>query len=290
VADRFLNADVSPEPPPNYLETGTTAFFQVYERFGVGTYRRDRYKLVSTLQYYSLIAAGLISCAVALRYLPPRVFREGLVDALPFLSTALALGVVIRWMRGKFLDHIKQLRAQAEEEHSTFLTKLRQTLRGPFEPAEVQFDAAMIPRGQVYQIVDRTRSISFFRYSLLRLRLRLFLLIAPADIYFLQFPLSRQVHFIAERRGTTYIRWWRARFVTWRLSRIVRRYKPFMRFSGDHSVPVDDLIQELKEARRAFATYRPPPLGHYTVLVRPRSVTSRASTQKTAEPNYRASR
>jgi hypothetical protein len=276
VADRSLNADVSPEPPPIYLESATTAFFQVYERFGVGTYRRDRYKLVSTLQYYSLIAAGLIICAVALRYLPPRAFREGLVDGLPLLSTVLALGVVVRWIRGKFLDHIKQLRTQAEEEHRTFLTKLRQTMRAPFEPAEVQFDAVMIPRGQVYQIVDRSRSISFFRYSLLRLRLRLFLLLAPGDIYFLQFPLSRQVHFIADRRGTTHVQWWRARFVTWRLSRIVRRYKPFLRYSGEHSVPVDDLIQELKEARQAFATYRPPPLGHYTMLVRPRSDSSRA--------------
>jgi hypothetical protein len=283
VADRSRTEDVNPKQPI-HLETATTAFFQVYERFGVGTHRGDRYKLVSTLQYYSLIAAGLIICAVALRHLPPRAFREGLKDALPVLSSVLALGVVIRWIRGKFLDHIKQLRAEAEDEHRTFLTKLRQTLRLPFEPAEIHLDAGLIARGGVYQVVDRTRSISFFRYSLLRFRLRSFLLIAPGDQYFFQFPLSRQVHFIAERRGTTHVQWWRARFVTWRLSRIVRRYKPFMRFKGEHGVPVDDLLQELKEARQAFATYRPPPLGHYTILVRPGTGLSKHSTRRLAEP------
>jgi hypothetical protein len=269
VADRSASGDVDRELPM-YLETATTAFFQVYERFGVGTHRGDRYKLISTLQYYSLIAAGLVICGVALRYLPPPTFREGLKDALPFLSTTLAIAVVIRWIRGKFLDHIRRLRTEAEDEHRTFLTKLRQMVRAPFEPAEVLFEADMIARGQLYQIVDHSRAISFLRYSLLRFRLRSLLIMAPGDQYFLQFPLSRQVHFIAERRGTTHIQWWRARFVTWRLSRIVRRYQPFLRYRGEHSVPVEDLTQELKEARRAFAADRPPTRGHYTILVEPR--------------------
>ena len=227
-------------------------------------------------QYYSLIAAGLVICAVALRYLPPRAFREGLKDALPFLSTALALGVVIRWIRRKFLDHIKQLRAEAEEEHRTFLTKLRQTLRLPFEPAVVHLNAEMIACGHVYQVVDHSRAISFLRYSLLRFRLKSLLILAPGDQYFYQFPVTRRVHFTAERRGTKYILWWRARFVTWRLSRIVRKYEPFMRFGGKYRVTVEDLTKELKEARHAFASYRPPSRGDYTILVKPRPAMSRA--------------
>jgi hypothetical protein len=270
VADRSVNEDVEPEPRM-YMETATTAFFQVYERFGVGTHRGDRYKLVSTLQYYSLIAASLAICALAVRYFPPQAFREGLKDALPVLSAALTIAVIIRWIRRKFLDYIKQLRAEAEDEHRTFLTKLWQTVRLPFEPAEVHLEAYMVARGQLYQIVDRSRAISFLRYSLLRFRLRSLLLIAPADLCFHQFPVSRRVHFVAERRGTSHIQWWRARFVTWRLSRIVRKYKPFMRFKGDHDVSVEELAQELKEARRAFATYRPPTGRHYMVLVEARS-------------------